>query len=218
MRFFALKLQPVQGRIHAICNSRRQRIRPLADRALGDANQPSSRDSCPATHANGVLLSQWFISAHAGEVSILARQQSSIVAFNCGTIKAMSTYGERLGMALDWSGRSGAELARHLGVTKSAVYQVIGGQSAGMSAANSARAAKWLNVDHFWLATGEGASKSTDLSPMALDVAKQFDGAPEAQKKALYALITFAVQLATESAPVEALPAPLPSVERLERP
>lgn len=130
----------------------------------------------------------------------------------------MSTYGERLGWALEWSGRSGAELARHLGVTKSAVYQVVGGKSAALTAANSSRAARWLGVDHHWLATGEGVSKAASLSPMAIDVAKQFDTVPEAQKKALYALVTFAVQLATDAAPPEALPAPLPSVERLERP
>lgn len=129
----------------------------------------------------------------------------------------MKTYGERLAWALERSGKSGAELARQLGVTKSAVYQVTGGQSASLSAPNSAKAAKWLDVDHYWLATGEGSPRPRDLSPMAVDVARQFDAVPLTKQESLYAALIYVVQLATETAPAAALLAPLPSVEQLPR-
>lgn len=137
--------------------------------------------------------------------------------YACGTIKGMKTYGERLGWALERAGKSGAELARELGVTKSAVYQVTGGQSATLTAINSARAAKLLNVDHHWLATGEGAPSPRNLSPMAIDIAKQFDSVATGRQDALYAALTYVVQLAIETAPAEERLAPLPSVEPPQR-
>lgn len=125
----------------------------------------------------------------------------------------MKTYGERLGWALERVHKSGAELARDLGVTKSAIYQVTGGQSASLTAPNSARAARILGVDHHWLATGEGSPNPLRLSPMAMDIAREFDQVSPTRHDALYSALTFVVQLAIETAPAEARLAPLPSVE-----
>ncbi|MBX3634026.1 MAG: helix-turn-helix transcriptional regulator [Rubrivivax sp.] len=75
-----------------------------------------------------------------------------------------TTFGQRLQTALDTSNRKPAELARvlrspkgSLGVSTSAVAQVINGASRSLTAENCLRAARFLGVSPYWLATGEGA-------------------------------------------------------------
>ena len=73
-------------------------------------------------------------------------------------------YGQRLEKALLNAGKSRADLSKvlrspktgELGVSASSVGQVINGTSSAFSAENSARAARYLRVSPFWLATGEG--------------------------------------------------------------
>lgn len=74
-----------------------------------------------------------------------------------------TTYGERLQTALKHARKSVADLARHLvgpegdrGVSPSSVHQVLRGQTKAHTAENCVRAARFLQVDPFWLATGEG--------------------------------------------------------------
>lgn len=74
-----------------------------------------------------------------------------------------TTFGERLLEALSARSISRADLARVLrgpdgkmGISQSAVGQVIRGESNAMSAENTLRAARHLKVSAFWLATGEG--------------------------------------------------------------
>ncbi|MHA6885705.1 helix-turn-helix domain-containing protein [Ralstonia pseudosolanacearum] len=71
----------------------------------------------------------------------------------------MSTYGERLLSALKLSNQTRAALAQHLGISEQAIGQVILGGTKALTAENSARAARFLRVDHFWLATGEGDAR-----------------------------------------------------------
>lgn len=75
-----------------------------------------------------------------------------------------TTYGERLQTALTHAQKSVADLARHLvgpegdrGVSPSSVHQVLRGQTKAHTAENCVRAARFLQVDPFWLATGEGS-------------------------------------------------------------
>lgn len=68
----------------------------------------------------------------------------------------MNTYGERLEEALRIAGRERKELCAAIDITLQALGQVISGKTKALTAANSARAARFLKVDHFWLATGEG--------------------------------------------------------------
>jgi transcriptional regulator with XRE-family HTH domain len=75
-----------------------------------------------------------------------------------------STYGERLQQALTHSQKTVAELARQLvgpdgtrGISASSVHQVLRGQTKAHTAENCVRAARFLRVDPFWLATGQGA-------------------------------------------------------------
>lgn len=74
-----------------------------------------------------------------------------------------STFADRLQRALDYKGCSRADLARVLrspkgtmGVSESAIGQLLDGKSKSMSAENCERAARYLGVDSYWLATGEG--------------------------------------------------------------
>ncbi len=75
-----------------------------------------------------------------------------------------STYGDRLQQALTHAGKTAADLAPHLvspdgtrGISKSAVHQVLRGETKAHTAENCVRAARFLKVDPFWLATGQGA-------------------------------------------------------------
>jgi transcriptional regulator with XRE-family HTH domain len=79
-----------------------------------------------------------------------------------------TTFGERLQLALSAANKTRANLAKVLrssdgtmGVSASAVGQTINGQSNSMTAENTMRAARFLNVNAFWLATGEGSMRET---------------------------------------------------------
>lgn len=73
----------------------------------------------------------------------------------------MKTYGERLDAALSKSGKDRAQLSQGIGVSVQAIGQVIAGKTKALTAENSARAARFLSVDHYWLATGEGGPDPT---------------------------------------------------------
>lgn len=68
----------------------------------------------------------------------------------------MTTYGERLEEALRWAKKDRAQLGAALQISVQAIGQVIAGKTKALTAENSAKAARFLNVDHYWLATGEG--------------------------------------------------------------
>ncbi len=72
------------------------------------------------------------------------------------------TYGERLLQALTASKKTRSQLAEKLGISEQAVGQVILGNTKAFSAENSARAARFLEVDDLWLATGEGEPAAAD--------------------------------------------------------
>lgn len=72
------------------------------------------------------------------------------------------SYGKRLEEALRLAGKDRGALASELGISVQAVGQVITGGRSGtqaFTAENSARAARFLRVDGYWLATGEGSAK-----------------------------------------------------------
>lgn len=86
-----------------------------------------------------------------------------------------STYGERLLRALTHAHKSRAELAAALvnpeggmGVSVSSVGQVINGNGA-QSAENCARAARFLGVSHYWLATGVGPMLERAANPLVVE-------------------------------------------------
>jgi transcriptional regulator with XRE-family HTH domain len=71
--------------------------------------------------------------------------------------KTTTSFGERLDAAIVHSKKTRAELAAKLGVSVQAIGQVVNGDSKTMSAENTVRAARALEVDAYWLATGEGS-------------------------------------------------------------
>lgn len=75
------------------------------------------------------------------------------------------TYGQRLDRALKLAGKERPELARKLDISVQAVSQVINGRTVALTAENSAKAARFLNVDGYWLATGIGSPASDDNVP-----------------------------------------------------
>ncbi|MDB5777578.1 MAG: hypothetical protein JWP38_3711 [Herbaspirillum sp.] len=73
----------------------------------------------------------------------------------------MKNYGMRLDEALKLAEKDRQELADAITVSVQAISQVITGKTKALTAENSAKAANFLKVDGFWLATGEGKSRPT---------------------------------------------------------
>lgn len=65
-------------------------------------------------------------------------------------------FGRRLELALGDAKKTRKELADHLGVAPQSIGQVINGPTVAMTAENCAKAAKFLGVSGYWLATGDG--------------------------------------------------------------
>lgn len=74
-------------------------------------------------------------------------------------LSRMNTYGSRLEQALQLAGRERIELANAIDVSVQAIGQVIAGKTKALTAENSAKAARFLGVDAYWLATGEGSAR-----------------------------------------------------------
>ncbi len=72
---------------------------------------------------------------------------------------ARMTYGKRLQEALDLAEMGRGDLALALKVSVQSIGQTINGGTKAHTAENCARAAKFLQVDPFWLATGEGEAR-----------------------------------------------------------
>jgi phage repressor protein C with HTH and peptisase S24 domain len=71
----------------------------------------------------------------------------------------MKTLKERLGVALQSSGRTAADLARSVKKTESAVSQWLNGQTKTLHSDSLLPAAEFLGVSPTWLATGLGQMK-----------------------------------------------------------
>lgn len=98
-----------------------------------------------------------------------------------------SPYGLRLKQAMklaqlpEREGR--AKLAEALSISVQAVGMVINGKTKAFAAEQSARAARFLEVDHFWLATGEGEPRPAGLSEDAAYLARQYDRLSDEEKR-----------------------------------
>lgn len=110
------------------------------------------------------------------------------------------TYGGRLQQAMTLAKKVRRDLATALGVSVQAIGQVVTSPTSQLTAENSAKAARYLGVDHHWLATGEGEPRpwvKPVASPMALDLARQFDTrTPPQLRDRVYSQVTGAIELA----------------------
>lgn len=86
-------------------------------------------------------------------------------------------FAQRLAHAMELAGLpkygGASQLARAIGTTPQAPLQVLKGESRALTAENTARAARFLNVDWFWLATGEGKAQPY-LDEDAQEVGRRF--------------------------------------------
>lgn len=94
------------------------------------------------------------------------------------------TYGQRLQQAMDMAKKTRKQLAAELGCSVQALGMVITGAGKAersLTARSNALAARYLKVDGYWLATGEGESTPGNkkalagLSDDALEIAIHFD-------------------------------------------
>ncbi|CUI55665.1 helix-turn-helix domain-containing protein [Achromobacter xylosoxidans] len=102
-------------------------------------------------------------------------------------LSRMNTYGSRLEQALQLAGRERIELANAIDVSVQAIGQVIAGKTKALTAENSAKAARFLKVDAYWLATGEGNAQGQDVPgaapwPFTAITAEQWNALSEAQR------------------------------------
>lgn len=91
--------------------------------------------------------------------------EATIVRPFCGMFPTMVEYKDRLQKAMDEAGVSANKLADELDTTYQGVKKVIDGKSNAFSAANNAKAARFLGVSGDWLAIGEGPMRVTDYWP-----------------------------------------------------
>lgn len=124
------------------------------------------------------------------------------------------TYGERLKLALELGGKTRDQLAQHLGITVQGVGNVIlGGRGgdAAFSAPNHARAARFLEVDPYLLATGEGEPRPAfmldreQLPIEAISHARKFAQLTEQQRDIWNALVDTAVRISQPNVPRPAM-------------
>jgi transcriptional regulator with XRE-family HTH domain len=81
---------------------------------------------------------------------------------------------ERLAAALEHAKKSRGQLAVALGCSEAAVGALLRGESKQMSGENLARAARYLGVNVYWLATGE-EQMIERLTPEVREIALRLD-------------------------------------------
>ena len=111
---------------------------------------------------------------------------------------------------------SQAELARAVGTTRATINQVLGPRNGALNAENTAAAARLLNIDQHWLATGEGtpqpygAMERLTLSPRAVYIGTRLDAITDPDRRAkAYALIIQLLEWDDSEKPPLPLPPPL---------
>lgn len=75
-----------------------------------------------------------------------------------------SSFADRLGSAMGKSVSRDA-LATALGISVQAIAQVLKGTTRALTAENTVKAARFLGVDSYWLATGAGSPEIIDVDP-----------------------------------------------------
>jgi len=82
-------------------------------------------------------------------------KEATIVHHQPPTLATMVDYGTRLAEAMKHAQSSPTALSKALGVSYQAVKKVLDGKSLALNAENHMRAARFLGVNSYWLATGE---------------------------------------------------------------
>lgn len=78
----------------------------------------------------------------------------------------MVDYWDRLQAAMKYAGVSVRDLQDHLNVSYQAMKKLADGKTKSLTAANHERAARFLKVNAYWLATGEESMELDSLPPI----------------------------------------------------
>jgi transcriptional regulator with XRE-family HTH domain len=89
------------------------------------------------------------------------------------------SYAERLKTAIDQAGITAESLAKDLGITRGAVYQLLDGTSKSQSAENCIKTARLLGIEPLWLATGDGPKEISPRTAEAQAIARFVDALPD---------------------------------------
>lgn len=127
------------------------------------------------------------------------------------------SYGNRLKTAMELADKDRNFLAAQMDVSVQSIGQVITGQTKAHTAENCALAAKALNVDFFWLATGKGEPRAAQpllreerdaLSLEAVKHAAAFDKLTESQKRTWRTLLMTVRSAVTDAHVAQTISAP----------
>jgi len=86
----------------------------------------------------------------------------------------MVAFKDRIEKSITISGKTWEDLRRHLGVTSQAITKLKDSKSKAMNAENCAKAARFFEVDFFWLATGEGRPRPESVWPFEFILPSQY--------------------------------------------
>lgn len=159
----SLRGQPLasDGRLNAVSDGGGKRVGPLTDSLRRDADGIGGKlGGAPQEIDSGRLVHEPLKHDFSGASSMIASKES--------TLLRMDSFGKRLEHALKARRAERKALAAYLCVSPQAVSQIINSPSSAMTAVNTAKAARYLQVSWFWLATGEG-----DMENVEFPVAKQ---------------------------------------------
>jgi transcriptional regulator with XRE-family HTH domain len=132
------------------------------------------------------------------------------------------TFGARLDKAMKLRGVDIATLAKACECKYQSIAQVIKGSSRSLSAENTAKAARYLHVSCYWLATGKGPMDGDpvrDISPMGIEVLEWFEGMTNRAKQARAHSYIYGMCVADrwpDDVPSPPVPAPSPAPETTE--
>lgn len=134
-------------------------------------------------------------------------EKASMLSQDVCKLRPMN-YGERLGYAIKLAGSSRRLLAQAVGLTEQAIGQCIRGETEFLKVEGSARAAAFLGVNHWWLATGEGEPQQDEGWPFNLFTRSDYALLTQQQRDDAENALAGAIQRARgESPPVETMAA-----------
>lgn len=172
-------LNAPQGRLHAVRNARRQYDGPLVDSLIRDANSFRGGGDGPTEESDCIDLEHQVLN-HSSWLP------ATIVFVAVVSLGAMHRYKDRLKLAMALSGTSETDLAEALKVTRQGITKALKGGPKGtsaMSAYNNSLAARRMQVDPDWLATGKGEPRSDKVWPFETLTPEQWASIPWAARR-----------------------------------
>lgn len=109
------------------------------------------------------------------------QEMRTMVFDRAPTISTMVEFKERLKLAMDHAKVSRESLRAELDVTRVAIDKLLDGRSKAMSTENCAKAARFMGVSIYWLATGAGEMlepKKYSTTPLPAPLASETDSNP----------------------------------------